>query len=208
MGLGSVLGGIVGGPVGAALGSAYDASRDRQHGLNAVNHANQLNIHNAKHQYQWMMQDMRKAGLNPILASKMGPLNIPSAQVNPNTAQSANAANINKTMSQSDMIRVQTGIQDNIKYMSDQFVDAWKNSGANIVELVSNANWENIGEWIGNKIGEAKDSVVNFLRNNFNNPLDFFRMLGKDVANIVDTIIKKGKGESKEDPWLIEHFKR
>jgi hypothetical protein len=81
----SKLAGIPG--VSSFLGSALDYGLGRK----ATDHANDLNIYNAKHQYQWMMQDMRKAGLNPILASKMGPLNIPSAQVNPNSAVAHNS---------------------------------------------------------------------------------------------------------------------
>ena len=70
MGLGTVIGGVLGSP---ALGAVADYAL----GEYSAQAANQRNVTNAKHQYTWMMKDMERAGLNPILASKMGPLSIP-----------------------------------------------------------------------------------------------------------------------------------
>ena len=63
MGLGW-LGSAVGGLVGGALSNS--ASR---HAMNAQIAANRYDYQN---RYQWAMQDMQKAGLNPILAATQG----------------------------------------------------------------------------------------------------------------------------------------
>lgn len=56
MGLESILGGLTGGALDFGS-SAYAINQSRQ---------------NFKHRYQWTMEDMRKAGLNPMLAASMG----------------------------------------------------------------------------------------------------------------------------------------
>lgn len=66
---------------GAALGSTFlgqklfgEASYDEQLGDLRENaeRANAMEQHNYKHRYQWAVDDMRKAGLNPILAATQG----------------------------------------------------------------------------------------------------------------------------------------
>lgn len=53
---------------GSFLGSAFD------YGFNSAGAAKQnaYNVENYKHRYQWAVQDMREAGLNPILAATNG----------------------------------------------------------------------------------------------------------------------------------------
>lgn len=100
MGLGSLLkkvakvaapavGGLLGGPVGASLGSAVsgwlaqDEAYDQTNAIN--NRAEKLSDRQMEFQrdmsntaYQRAMKDMRKAGLNPILAYKMGGASTPA----------------------------------------------------------------------------------------------------------------------------------
>lgn len=58
----------VGSIAGSVLGSAVD------YGFNSAGAAqqNKWNVENYKHRYQWAVEDMRSAGLNPILAATNG----------------------------------------------------------------------------------------------------------------------------------------
>ena len=65
--LGAALGPVAGG-IASIIGGALSNSADRH----AATVANQRNIYNYQHRYQWAMDDMQKAGLNPILAATQG----------------------------------------------------------------------------------------------------------------------------------------
>jgi hypothetical protein len=65
--LGSAAGAFTGG-VASIIGGALSNSAARH----AATLANQRNVYNYQHRYQWAMQDMQKAGLNPILAATQG----------------------------------------------------------------------------------------------------------------------------------------
>ena len=65
--LGAALGPVAGG-IASIIGGALSNSADRH----AATVANQRNIYNYQHRYQWSMQDMQAAGLNPILAATQG----------------------------------------------------------------------------------------------------------------------------------------
>lgn len=65
--LGSAAGAFTGG-VASIIGGALSNSAARH----AATVANQRNIYNYQHRYQWAMEDMQKAGLNPILAATQG----------------------------------------------------------------------------------------------------------------------------------------
>lgn len=64
---GSAAGAIAGG-VSSIIGGALSNSAARH----AATVANQRNIYNYQHRYQWAMDDMQKAGLNPMLAATQG----------------------------------------------------------------------------------------------------------------------------------------
>lgn len=64
---GSAAGAIAGG-VSSIIGGALSNSAARH----AATVANQRNIFNYQHRYQWAMDDMQKAGLNPMLAATQG----------------------------------------------------------------------------------------------------------------------------------------
>ena len=65
--LGSAAGAIAGG-VSSIISGALSNSAARH----AATVANQRNIYNYQHRYQWAMEDMQKAGLNPMLAATQG----------------------------------------------------------------------------------------------------------------------------------------
>lgn len=64
---GAAAGAIAGG-VSSIIGGALSNSAARH----ASTVANQRNIYNYQHRYQWAMEDMQKAGLNPMLAATQG----------------------------------------------------------------------------------------------------------------------------------------
>ena len=64
---GAAAGAIAGG-VSSIIGGALSNSAARH----AATVANQRNIYNYQHRYQWSMEDMQKAGLNPMLAATQG----------------------------------------------------------------------------------------------------------------------------------------
>lgn len=65
--LGSALGAVTGG-ISSIIGGALGNSASRH----SATVANQRNVYNYQHRYQWAMEDMQKAGLNPMLAATQG----------------------------------------------------------------------------------------------------------------------------------------
>lgn len=62
--LSDTLGSIAGSVLGSAVQNHYNSANAAQ--------ANAWNVENYKHRYQWAVEDMRNAGLNPILAATNG----------------------------------------------------------------------------------------------------------------------------------------
>lgn len=62
--LSNTLGSVAGSVLGSAVQNHYNSSNAAQ--------ANAWNVENYKHRYQWAVDDMRAAGLNPILAATNG----------------------------------------------------------------------------------------------------------------------------------------
>lgn len=62
--LSDTVGSIAGSVLGSAVQNHYNSANAAQ--------ANAWNVENYKHRYQWAVEDMRKAGLNPILAATNG----------------------------------------------------------------------------------------------------------------------------------------
>lgn len=62
--LSNTLGSVAGSVLGSAVQNHYNSANAAQ--------ANAWNVENYKHRYQWAVEDMRNAGLNPILAATNG----------------------------------------------------------------------------------------------------------------------------------------
>ena len=62
--LSDTLGSVAGSVLGTAVKNYYNSANAAQ--------ANEWNVENYKHRYQWAVEDMRNAGLNPILAATNG----------------------------------------------------------------------------------------------------------------------------------------
>ena len=58
--------------VGSIAGSIFGSSVQGHYNSAASAQQNEWNVENYKHRYQWSMEDMRNAGLNPILAATNG----------------------------------------------------------------------------------------------------------------------------------------
>lgn len=84
--LSNTLGSIVGSVVGSATQNHYNSANSAQ--------ANEWNVENYKHRYQWAVEDMRKAGLNPILAATNGI----SGSISGASAASVGMSDIGSTM--------------------------------------------------------------------------------------------------------------
>lgn len=68
----SWLSNTLGNIAGSVLGSLGSSEIQSNYNENAIRLQNDLNVENYKHRYQWAVDDMRAAGLNPILAATNG----------------------------------------------------------------------------------------------------------------------------------------
>ena len=125
---GQVAGSIAGSLFGSAVQGSYNSAAAKQQ--------NEWNVENYKRRYQWAMEDMRQAGLNPILAATNGiggsisgasaaSISAPDISGNLNSAESSRAANrqaktaenlsisqIEKNIAESDWTRNKTNGQE------------------------------------------------------------------------------------------------
>lgn len=93
--LGNIAGSVLGGLASSGVQSHYNEQ--------AIRLQNDLNVENYKHRYQWAVDDMRQAGLNPILAAtngiggsiagaSAGTIGMSDIGANTNSARSSSAA--------------------------------------------------------------------------------------------------------------------
>lgn len=68
----SWLSNTLGNIAGSVLGGLGSSEIQSQYNEKAIRLQNELNVENYKHRYQWAVDDMRAAGLNPILAATNG----------------------------------------------------------------------------------------------------------------------------------------
>lgn len=129
--------------------------------------------------YQRGMEDMKKAGLNPILAGKFGgattpsgstyqPENIANNAVNQYLATKQNVANIEKTEAETAKILAETKVTEDssgsflgktIEYAAKSILSAYKGlSQSDVVDLIMKQN-EDLFAYSGKKLNEAKNYV-------------------------------------------------
>lgn len=99
----SWLSNTLGNIAGSVLGNLGSSEIQSQYNENAIRLQNELNVDNYKHRYQWAVDDMRAAGLNPILAAtngiggsisgaSAGTIGMSDIGANTNSARSSSAA--------------------------------------------------------------------------------------------------------------------
>jgi len=140
--------------------------------------------------YQRGMEDMRKAGLNPILAGKFGGASTPTGSTyNPeNVAVNAtqqylatkqNIANIEKTEAETGKILAETKVTEDssgsflgntVEYAAKNILAAYKGlSQSELVDLIMKQN-EDLFAYSGKKLNEAKNYVNGIVSKYFNSP--------------------------------------
>lgn len=85
--IGSSIGAILGGSV-TGIGSVMNNKRQYHWQRDLLHLQNELNQYNAQHSHQWEVEDLRAAGLNPILSATGGDGATASASAAPQTASS------------------------------------------------------------------------------------------------------------------------
>jgi hypothetical protein len=146
----------------ASIGSALIGS-------NSARSANRQSVDLAKRGYSYAVADMKRAGLNPILAAKYGPITVPNIQ-NEGLAgmQAAGlAANSAQALSNAANKDVETEIKDNFRYFSDEVRKVWENSGENVTNFIANTSWNDLGSILGNYIGMEVKQIADGLKQMF-----------------------------------------
>jgi hypothetical protein len=124
--LGTAVGGPVGGTIGSALGGKLDTNSAQKQERAAADRANAWSKDMSDTAYQRAMADMKKAGLNPILAGRLGGASTPAVQreniltpammsaeasmIQANTAKSQMQANVGKIDAEIDKIAADIGL--------------------------------------------------------------------------------------------------
>jgi len=123
---GTYFGGPTGGSIGGAIGGYLDSSSAQSSERAAADRANAWSADMSNTAYQRAMADMRKAGLNPILAGRLGGASTPgvvreniltpammsaeASMMQAHTAQSQMQANVEKIGYEINKILADTGL--------------------------------------------------------------------------------------------------
>lgn len=174
-GIGYAVGGPAGGAIGYGIGSSYSASKQNEANIKAQQHANQQNIALAREQmafqremsnsaYQRAMDDMQKAGLNPILAYQQGGASTPQGALGQVNAVESRGVELQSQSAQNAM-----GMLNAITHLKQQ------NSLANLQDVQAQKiksettkikKTEGIDE-LQNELSKDAKSLWNYLKREF-----------------------------------------
>jgi hypothetical protein len=193
-----IVGGIVGGPAGAAAGSALGgalATDDAQNFASAEAAASRgFTERQLKHRHQWEVQDLRDAGLNPILSAMKGAPSIGgSAQAVSNANAAQDAASLTSSAAQLQQQRLNTRkVNAEIDLLKSQARN--QNSQARNTQNVANVS-QNLGN-ISSGLHGLTDSAAKKISSNFEEL--------KNLPQLLRDAIKKNKAEGK---YSLDRFK-
>ena len=109
--LSDTLGSVAGSVFGSAVQNHYNSANAAQ--------ANAWNIENYKHRYQWAVEDMRSAGLNPILAATNGI----GGSISGASAASVGMSDIGSTMNSARSASAAERQAKNVEHLASSQID-------------------------------------------------------------------------------------
>lgn len=109
--LSDTLGSVAGSVLGSAVQNHYNSANAAQ--------ANAWNVENYKHRYQWAVDDMRQAGLNPILAATNGI----GGSIAGASAASVGMSDIGSTMNSARSASAAERQAKNVEHLSSSQID-------------------------------------------------------------------------------------
>lgn len=109
--LSDTLGSVAGSVLGSAVQNHYNSSNAAQ--------ANAWNVENYKHRYQWAVEDMRSAGLNPILAATNGI----GGSISGASAASVGMSDIGSTMNSARSASAAERQAKNVEHLASSQID-------------------------------------------------------------------------------------
>lgn len=109
--LSDTLGSVAGSVLGSALQNHYNSANAAQ--------ANAWNVENYKHRYQWAVEDMRSAGLNPILAATNGI----GGSISGASAASVGMSDIGSTMNSARSASAAERQAKNVEHLASSQID-------------------------------------------------------------------------------------
>ena len=109
--LSNTLGSVAGSVLGSAVQNHYNSANAAQ--------ANKWNVENYKHRYQWAVEDMRSAGLNPILAATNGI----GGSISGASAASVGMSDIGSTMNSAKAASAAERQAKNVEHLASSQID-------------------------------------------------------------------------------------